>query len=1074
MSDVPITLAAHGRWTSWQARVASPRGKPALATVTADVTLQNGGFEDPVDGNLNWQVTCTTVAERVTTGASSGGPAAPKSGAYMLRITAAAASSCSNVKASLSQAVTGMDADVPYHVKFYMWLPAGSKCASSTGSDLCPQLSFQSDVYKSAGTSVTAIAGAWNLVSGTIYATGAATSVTLLIDNLPVGEDVWIDDVAVQRCGLDDFRAYSRAETARVRERSVTINLGAPRARTGDGAAPPAVSDLRADVVMLRHAFPLGGAMRPSCPSEAGCLDFFREHFNYVVPEFGVKWHQQEPQSGVYNPLTDAMTAAVRHLGLGYRGHAVYWEVAAKQPAWLPDLAADGKEGSLQWAIWRRMKEFDLRYATIFDNYDVNNEMLHGNFFTSRLPCDTSVRDAKGVAASPCMCDYADACPDGMKLPKDVDIHTWMYSAMAYLIPGSRLHTNDYCMTEACGKSNALSSLVKQMLALPAATAMGSQAHVRTGKSICGFNLMDRFSHAVAAINGLPFDGSASREALAAAKRKMWITELDVQASDSDLNEEQRADGYETFYRAAFASPAVDGLLMWSWSDIQGQPSSSLANAAYKLVYLAGQRILGAAGLVHGEWNSTQMAQPLAAGAAAPNDDNASSEPTGESHLLFTALPGTYELRIAGCATAFTVPLGRGSAAFDVAAAGWRCADGGGAPVDAPARTGGAYVGCFDGANMNVANDLLADPTTPLTADNMTPSACVAHCASATSAYAALTGGDTCVCGAALRAADATVVDDARCSADCSGAAASYKCGAADAASVWAVAATTAVPKTLAPTPAPTRAPTRSPTARPTTLQPTAQVRTVRGRLQVDVRGLKVAAPNGGADDPNANGSALDPRADCRAQRQTHGSAECPADGGADDPNANGSAHDPQANCRANRQANRQAKRPADGGAEDPSANGSAHDPQADCRTYRQADRQAKRPANERADDSKAHDSKADDAAPDFKADDAAPNFKTDDAPSNHATAHFKKADFAETYHAKAHYASTKYATAHDCVTSESSSQRLAVTLLTAAAQQRPLVSQQLRKGAAEEATSARPRPSDRESDVPRASHHEQ
>lgn len=73
----------------------------------------------------------------------------------------------------------------------------------------------------------------------------------------------------------------------------------------------------------------------------------------------------------------------------------------------------------------------DPCFCTQADNYDVNNEMLHGDFFTSRMPCDPNVRAALGPVASPCICDYAPACPPEMGVPADIDIHTWMYRAVS-------------------------------------------------------------------------------------------------------------------------------------------------------------------------------------------------------------------------------------------------------------------------------------------------------------------------------------------------------------------------------------------------------------------------------------------------------------------------------------------------------------------------------------------------------------------------------------------------------------------------------------------------------------------
>jgi hypothetical protein len=56
------------------------------------------------------------------------------------------------------------------------------------------------------------------------------------------------------------------------------------------------------------------------------------------------------------------------------------------------------------------------------ENWDVANELLHGNFYGEALPCG---------GGGPCICDHKPACPPEMGVPDDVGVHTWMYKAVS-------------------------------------------------------------------------------------------------------------------------------------------------------------------------------------------------------------------------------------------------------------------------------------------------------------------------------------------------------------------------------------------------------------------------------------------------------------------------------------------------------------------------------------------------------------------------------------------------------------------------------------------------------------------
>jgi hypothetical protein len=55
------------------------------------------------------------------------------------------------------------------------------------------------------GTLLTANGGAWNAISGS-FKDNSGQGVTLRIQNIQAGNDIYIDDISAMRCSVEDFR----------------------------------------------------------------------------------------------------------------------------------------------------------------------------------------------------------------------------------------------------------------------------------------------------------------------------------------------------------------------------------------------------------------------------------------------------------------------------------------------------------------------------------------------------------------------------------------------------------------------------------------------------------------------------------------------------------------------------------------------------------------------------------------------------------------------------------------------------------------------------------------------------
>jgi endo-1,4-beta-xylanase len=155
------------------------------------------------------------------------------------------------------------------------------------------------------------------------------------------------------------------------------------------------------------------------------------------------------------------------------------------------------------------------------DEWDLNNEMLHGDYFGRKLGL------ANGAAY--------------FKWAKEID-------------PGVRFCVNDYGIMQGKRGAEFVQS-VKDML--------------RDGAPIGGVNDQAHFSKTV------PENGKlwACLDALGSLGLPVKVTEFDINTTD----EQQQAKDTRRFYRVCFAHPAVDAIVMWGfWEGRHWRPNAAL------------------------------------------------------------------------------------------------------------------------------------------------------------------------------------------------------------------------------------------------------------------------------------------------------------------------------------------------------------------------------------------------------------------------------------------------------------------------------------------------------------------
>jgi len=268
----------------------------------------------------------------------------------------------------------------------------------------------------------------------------------------------------------------------------------------------------------------------------------FLENFNAAATENALKWMIMEPRKDQVNyTVVDSILSWTEKNHIPLRGHNLFWGIF-KSPntgqQYVQQWVAELSDNELRQRIQERAEGITKRYKGRFAEYDLNNEMIHGNYYEDRL----------GPEITKQMAQWAhNGDPDAKFFVNDYDI----------LINDSPL---------GIGLPEYMADIRKLLKQGVPISGIGIQAH----------------SHLEI------FDRQLLRNALdslAKFKIPIRITEFNLPGMRSKYKslqltpeqEESKAKEIVDFYRICFAHPAVEGILMWGfWEGANWIPSSSM------------------------------------------------------------------------------------------------------------------------------------------------------------------------------------------------------------------------------------------------------------------------------------------------------------------------------------------------------------------------------------------------------------------------------------------------------------------------------------------------------------------
>ncbi|EDY83303.1 Glycosyl hydrolase family 10 [Verrucomicrobiia bacterium DG1235] len=329
----------------------------------------------------------------------------------------------------------------------------------------------------------------------------------------------------------------------------------------------PALAEVT--VEQLEHEFWFGAALanqafdgRMSVEDTKRYKAAFLENFNSAVTENALKWLAMEREKGEVDYATvDAILDWSEANEIPIRGHNIYWGIGNRVMNWQKEM------GDEELLAYLEARAFDVgkRYAGRFVEYDLNNEMIHENYYEKRF--------GKGITKQ---------------------MAAWVKEAD----PTAVLYFNDYDILTGAKLKQYTKDIKRQL---------------KLGASIDGIGVQGH-------LHGESFDPKvlhSSLDELAKFGMPIRVTEFNFPGQRSRFlsdnppvltakEEKAKAQAIVDYYTICFAHPEVEGILMWGfWEGANWIPASSL----YKLDWTPTPAAKAYHDLVYKKWWTTWEGQ---------------------------------------------------------------------------------------------------------------------------------------------------------------------------------------------------------------------------------------------------------------------------------------------------------------------------------------------------------------------------------------------------------------------------------------------------------------------------------
>ncbi len=330
--------------------------------------------------------------------------------------------------------------------------------------------------------------------------------------------------ILANACYSQDSAAAEIAPAA-VKARIEKYRMGDIIIRTKPGAG--------INIRQVRHEFLFGtaipDALAENAPNSFSKKDretyvkILSENFNYAVHENALKWYDDEKEEGVVDySVADRIWQICDSLSIPMRGHCIFWAKDKYIMPWLFKLNND----DLRAAVKRRAIGVTSHFKGRIDEFDLNNEMIDGDFFRRRL--------GYGIVSE----------------------MAWMAKAGN---PDARLCVNDYGILDGGYNASTYIMQIKNLLA--------------NGVPIEGIGCQGHLAMTTESFVNSPERVQRTLDQLGQFHLPIKITECLFVFDD----EQEQAAELKKLFPIYFADPDIEAVIMWGfWAGDHWIPNSAM------------------------------------------------------------------------------------------------------------------------------------------------------------------------------------------------------------------------------------------------------------------------------------------------------------------------------------------------------------------------------------------------------------------------------------------------------------------------------------------------------------------
>ncbi|XP_048320813.2 endo-1,4-beta-xylanase 5 isoform X2 [Ziziphus jujuba] len=359
------------------------------------------------------------------------------------------------------------------------------------------------DLHECVG-SVIAKRGCWSFLKGG-FVISSSSNFSLLYFHYQNAEEKDIS-IEIASASLQPFTSQQWEKNRQLRinaerKRVVTLHVSDKQGDRVEGAL--------VQVQQISKDFPLGSAIASTVLGNQPYQNWFVKRFNAAVFENELKWNATEHEPGKVNyTIPDQMLEFVRANQIISRGHNIFWENPKFAPPWVRNLSDHDLESAINFRIQSLMKN----YKDEFINWDVNNEMLHFDFYEQRLGPNASLR---------------------------------LFEMAHQSDPLATLFMNEFNVVETCADYHStVDAYISRLRELKL-----------NGVSMGGIGLQGHFTRPNPPLIRAVLDK------LATLHLPIWLTEVDV---NKKFDMETQALYLEEVLREGFSHPSVNGIMLWT------------------------------------------------------------------------------------------------------------------------------------------------------------------------------------------------------------------------------------------------------------------------------------------------------------------------------------------------------------------------------------------------------------------------------------------------------------------------------------------------------------------------------